>query len=143
MNRFIYSAELCALRLAGVVIFLVLACGCGSSRHTATHDTVYVDRVRVEKQRVLDSVYVDRWHNVWVSGDTVYRVDSVVKNRLLAVHDTLRLRDSVYVSRCDTVTVEVKKPLSGFEKVQVEGFWILLLCAAGAVAWKVLKFFRM
>lgn len=132
------------LRFAVALILLVavlLLAACKSTRHTATHDTIYVNSERVEYQWRHDSIYLDRWHDRWVMGDTVYLRDSVVHYRWHTKTDTLALHDSVYISKSDTTTVEVKKPLSGFVKGQIVGFWVLLVGVLLAVAWWVFKTF--
>lgn len=136
----------CMIHILGSILLVglitVMLCSCQCHRHTATHDTVYVDKVRTELRWQYDSIYIDRWHNVYTAGDTVYRVDSLVSYRLLRVHDTLTLRDSIYLSKSDTTTVEVKKPLSGFVKGQIAGFWVLLVAVVLAIAWKIYRKFH-
>ena len=132
------------LRFAVALILLVAAlllCACKSTRHTATHDTIYVNSERVEYQWRHDSIYLDRWHDRWVMGDTVYLRDSVVHYRWHTKTDTVALHDSVYISKSDTTKVEVKKPLSGFVKGQIAGFWVLLMGVLLSVAWWVFKTF--
>lgn len=132
------------LRFAIALILLVavlLLSACKSTRHTATHDTIYVNTERVEYQWKHDSIYLDRWHDRWVMGDTVYLRDSVVHYRWHTKRDTVALHDSVYISKSDTTTVEVKKPLSAFVKGQIAGFWVLLVGVLLAVAWWVFKTF--
>ena len=134
------------LRFAVALILLVvllLLTSCKSTRHTATHDTIYVNTERVEYQWKHDSIYLDRWHDRWVLGDTVYLRDSVVHYRWHTKTDTVALHDSVYISKSDTTTVQVKKPLSGFVKGQIVGFWVLLVGVLLAVAWWVFKTFYM
>ena len=79
--------------------------GCKVSELTATHDTVFRDRVRTETLYSIDSVYVDRWHTVRTSGDTVYRIDSLVRTRVLTVKDTVRMTDTLYISRSEKQAV--------------------------------------
>lgn len=129
--------------MAGSFIALCLLCSCKATRHTATHDTVYVDKVRTEYRTKIDSVFNDRWHTEYVRGDTVFRVDSLVLYRYVFRGDTLTVRDSIYISKADTVTIEVKKPLTGFVKGQIAGFWILLSGLLAAAAWWVYKTFWM
>lgn len=132
------------LRFAVALILLVavlLLAACKTTRHTATHDTIYVNTERVEYQWKHDSIYFDRWHDRWVMGDTVYLRDSVVHYRWHTKTDTVALHDSVYISKSDTTTVEVKKPLSAFVKVQIAGFWVLLVGVLLAVAWWCVKKF--
>lgn len=133
----------CLIHIIGSILFfgliVFLLCSCNTTRHTATHDTVYVDKTRTEYKWQYDSIYIDRWHNQYTAGDTVYRVDSLFTYRLLRVHDTLTLRDSIYISKSDTTTVEVKKPLSAFAKSQIAGFWVLLISIILIIAFKVYK----
>ena len=132
------------LRFAVALILLVavlLLAACKSTRHTATHDTIYVNSERVEYQWRHDSIYLDRWHDRWVMGDTVYLRDSVVHYRWHTKTDTVALHDSVYISKSDTTKVEVKKPLSAFVKGQIAGFWVLLMGVLLSVAWWVFKTF--
>ena len=132
------------LRFAVALILLVavlLLAACKSTRHTATHDTIYVNSERVEYQWRHDSIYLDRWHDRWVMGDTVYLRDSVVHYRWHTKTDTVTLHDSVYISKSDTTKVEVKKPLSAFVKGQIAGFWVLLMGVLLSVAWWVFKTF--
>jgi hypothetical protein len=104
---------------------------CRTTSRTATHDTVYIDRLRTEKVVQCDSVHIDRWHNVYTSGDTVYRVDSVANYRLLRVHDTLTLRDSVYRgSESVQATQRVVARAPGWAWAAV-GIGAALLLAAG------------
>ena len=137
--------EGCISRLLGIIallaLVLLLLTSCRSTRHTATHDTIYVNTERVEYQWKHDSIYLDRWHDRWVMGDTVYMRDSVVHYRWHTKTDTVALHDSVYISKSDTTTVEVKKPLSGFVKGQIVGFWVLLVGVLLAVAWWLFKTF--
>ena len=130
------------IALAAVVLLCLLMAGCKTTRHTATHDTVYVDRVRTEYQWRHDSIYTDRWHDRWLQGDTVYMRDSVVCYRWHTLTDTLTMHDSVYISKSDTTTVEVAKPLSKFVRGQIVGFWLLLFSVlAVVVLWCVKKFY--
>lgn len=126
--------------IAILLLIAFLFCSCKTTRHTATHDTIYVNTERVEYQWRHDSIYLDRWHDRWVMGDTVYLRDSVVHYRWHTKTDTVALHDSIYVSKSDTTTVEVKKPLSSFVKGQIAGFWVLLvgiiLFIVGRILWK-------
>ena len=137
--------EDCISRLLGIIALLALVffllTSCRSTRHTATHDTVFVNTERVEYRWKHDSIYTDRWHDRWLQGDTVYMRDSLVCYRWHTLTDTLRLHDSVHVSKSDTTTVEVAKPLSKFVKWQIAGFWLLLAGLLLAVAWWVFKKF--
>lgn len=130
-----------ALGLLALMIFLLLSC-CKTWRHAATHDTVYVDKWHTEYSVRVDSVWNDRWHTIYTSGDTVYRFDSVAFWRYVYKHDTITDRDSIYISKADTCTVEVAKPLSGWRKFEIGGFWVLLALGVVLVAWRAYKLYR-
>ena len=106
--------------------------GCGLLRPVETvrvqHDTVQVHHRDSSHHR--DSIYVREW----VKGDTVF-VDRF-RDRYL-YRD--RWRDSIIVKR-DSVAVEsvkevkVEKPLTGWQRFRIGGFWWLLGLAA--VGWR-------
>lgn len=124
------------------LMLLALICNCKSWRHTATHDTIFVDKWRTEYSVRVDSVWNDRWHTIYTSGDTVYRFDSVALYRYIYKHDTINSRDSIYISKADTTAIEVAKPLSGWRKFEIGGFWVLLFAAVGVGVWKLYQLYR-
>lgn len=131
--------------IAALLLCLLIAallCCCKSARHTATHDTIYVDKWRTEYSVRVDSVWNDRWHTIYTSGDTVYRFDSVALYRYIYKHDTINSRDSIYIAKADTTTIEVAKPLNGWRKFETGGFWVLLAAALGLAAWKLYRLYR-
>lgn len=74
---------------------------------------------------VLDSVYIDRYHNVYVKGDTVFKTDSIINNVWKIVSNT----DTIYKSKTDTVydtTETIVSQRSDYDKAMSIGFWSLL-----------------
>ncbi len=127
-------------KLAIALTAMIVLCltGCRATLRTATHDTVTVDKVRTEWRTRVDSVWRDRWHTQYVSGDTVYRVDSVTVCRYVKIGDTVFVRDSVYISQSDTETVEERKPrLVTWLKGAAAG--VLLMIAAAVAGWTARK----
>lgn len=112
--------------------------GCRATLRTATHDTVTVDKVRTEWRTRVDSVWRDRWRTQYVSGDTVYRVDSVTVCRYVKFGDTVFVHDSVYISQSNTETVEERKPRLGtWLKGAAAG--VLLMIGAAVAGWTARK----
>ena len=95
------------------------------------HDTSFVTK------EIHDSTYIDKWHTIFINGDTVRLHDSIVVYRYKLKTDTAYkyIEKPVIVSK--TETVEVKKPLSWWQKTFV---WIGVLCLIGIVLWLVWKF---
>lgn len=132
-------------RILLVLVCLLGLCGCRTVREAesvkvSSHDTVYVSKSDV----LRDSVYVDRWRDVYVSGDTVHEVrcETVYRWRLWTVTDTLWKAvhsDSVAVSER---TVEVERERSGYDRFVSWGFWILLVVVLAGVVLVVYKKLR-
>lgn len=118
--------------LAAVAVTLMLCLsGCRTIKEQVPvyiHDTTQVVSVRI------DSVYVDRWHVEYRDGDTVRIRDSVLVVRLVMRTDTAYR----VVERPVTVTVtkEVARPLTWWQKTQKGGFWVLLAALVGYVLWR-------
>lgn len=118
------------------MFLLALGTSCKCPKELVTADTVYVDKTRVEYRTQYDSVWVDRWHTIYTLGDTVYRLDSVAYLKYLLKTDSIYLHDTAYVAHNEVQTVEVEKPLSGWRKFEIGGFWVLLAGLVGLGAWK-------
>lgn len=123
-------------RFCSVVALCLMLTGCKAVKQTVevpvyVHDTTYVSK------EVHDSTYIDKWHTIYINGDTVWLHDSIVVYRYKLKTDTAYkyIEKPVVVSK--TETVEVKKPLSWWQKTFV---WIGVLCLIGIVLWLVWKF---
>lgn len=103
------AAEL--LRTGMVLAVLVCLCGCKTTG-VVERVPVYVHDTTELVREVHDSTYIDRWHTVYVEGDTVVVRDSVV---------LMRWRE-----RTDTAYVYVEKPVEVEREVAVvaeDRFW--------------------
>lgn len=88
-------------------LFLLLLSSCKTTSnttaivpvHSATHDTLWLSKVK------YDSIYIDRWQRIERKADTVFydRVKTEFRYRLL--------RDTVYKTRTDTVSVVKQVPV--------------------------------
>ena len=88
-------------------LFLLLLSSCKTTSnttdivpvHSATHDTLWLSKVK------YDSIYIDRWQRIERKADTVFydRVKIEFRYRLL--------RDTVYKTRTDTVSVVKQVPV--------------------------------
>lgn len=130
MNR-IFS-----LVMAGVATLLLLSCSprLYPTETAVRRDTVYINRVQIDSIYKKDSIFIRE------KNDTVLIYKEKVREKYKIIHDT------TYISKVDTlhrtVVQEVRKPLSGFVKFQMWGFWILFLMAVSVIAWKVYKFLK-
>lgn len=95
------------------------------------HDTVRLT------QTLRDSIYIDHWRTIYNQSDTVYVRDSIKVVRNHFTTDTLyrTVEKPVTITR----TVEVKKPLTWWQKTQQMGFWVLLAAVAVAIGVKILR----
>lgn len=123
-------------RFCSVVALCLMLSGCKAVKQTVevpvyVHDTTYVAK------EVHDSTFIDRWHTEYQKGDTFFITNEVTKTVTKILTDTAYkyIEKPVVVSK--TETVEVKKPLSWWQKTFV---WIGVLCLMGIVMWLVWKF---
>ena len=123
-------------RFCSAVALCLLLTGCKAVKQTVevpvyVHDTTYVAK------EVHDSTFIDRWHTEYQKGDTIFITNEVTKIVTKLKTDTAYkyIEKPVVVSK--TETVEVKKPLSWWQKTFV---WIGVLCLIGIVLWLVWKF---
>ena len=112
-------------RVVGVFALLLVMTGCRGTRHTVevpvyVHDTTYIAK------EVHDSTYIDKWHTVYVNGDTVRTHDSIVVYRYKMNTDPVCKYIEKPVTVTQTETVEVEKPLGWWQRLQRTGFWVLL-----------------
>ena len=122
-------------RFCSVVALCLVLAGCKTVKQTVevpvyVHDTTYVAK------EVHDSTFINRWHTEYQKGDTIFITNEVTKIVTKLKTDTAYkyIEKPVVVSK--TETVEVKKPLSWWQKTFV---WIGVLCLIGIVLWLVWK----
>lgn len=110
-----------------LLVFVLMLSGC-SNKTVAPIVSVGSDK-EIFVERVLDSVFVDRWHTSFLLGDTVFVRDSVayVRWRDREVHDTIV--DSIpFVLYQDRVK-EVPADLSDWQRLLIAfGKLGLVLC---------------
>lgn len=140
-----------ALIIIAILFVLLALFGCKSSQPidyasradttAIRHDTLFVLRHAFDTLRTHDSIYVrevqrgdtilitkfrDRWlYKVEVRHDTLYK----------AVGDTLRATEVEY----KTVTKEVERDYTAWEKVRLRWFTIILTCLIALLAWTFRK----
>ena len=106
--------------------------------------TDYHGRDSIRTEYVHDSIYIDKYHNVYTKGDTVYQFDSIYL--YVAKHDTvtsnIALIDTIY--KRDVV----EKPLTNrqiFLQRSGIALWIILtfavLAAVAFILAAILRFF--
>lgn len=111
-------------QIFSIIVVACTLCGCGNLHRVAvvteaTHDTLYLNRIQ------YDSIYVDNWHQVDRSGDTVVIREVLRENRYKLLRDTIRVVrvDSIPVIR----EVEVVKTERYIPKVYKATFWICII----------------
>ena len=100
-----------------VILCLVWVAVLAGCRSVSTVPPVvhYRDSIQIQKEYIHDSIYNDRWHTIYIKGDTIREKDSIVIYtwRIREVHDTLR------VNHADTVPVPVERELTGGERFMI------------------------
>ena len=123
-------------RFCSVAALCLLLTSCKGLKQTV-EVPVYIHDTTYKTKEVHDSTFIDRWHTEYQKGDTIFITNEVTKIVTKLKTDTAYkyIEKPVVVSK--TETVEVKKPLSWWQKTFV---WIGVLCLIGIVLWLVWKF---
>lgn len=124
------------LKIWAITFALCLLCACSPKVVRNTHL-----EYRTLHDMQVDSFWRDRFRIIYMRGDTVRIVDSVVVNQLHIryQHDTLHVRDSIPVPYPVDKIVKVEKPLSAWQRFRIGAFWWLLLIAAALALWAFRK----
>lgn len=104
-------------------------------------DSIYITKVKVDSVFEKDSIYI----NTYVKGDTIYRDNYRFISRW---RDRVKL-DTIYKTHTDTIklektiTIEVEKPLSWWQKVKQDvggiAMGILITLLVGLIIWVLIK----
>ena len=131
---------LIAFIVAVLLIILAIALhSCKTPTPTLPTNTHSHDRDSVRTEYVHDSIYTDRWHTIYMRGDTIFIHDSIYTDRWRKKE----VHDSVYINNTDTIyqTVEIIKQGSKFLRNSGIALWIIIVLAiAAAVIGIVIKF---
>lgn len=125
-------------RFLTITAIVISFSSCKSIKQTV-EVPVYIHDTTQTVREVHDSTYIDRWHTEYQKGDTIYITNEVTKIVTKIKIDTAYkyVEKPVVVSK--TETVEVKKPLSWWQKTFI---WIGVLGLVGLIGvavWKTKK----
>ena len=112
-----------------LILIIALFASCSAPKETVR--TEYVTKVEYKDRVVHDSVYVDRYTNIYTKGDTVFSERTIYKYRDRFIHDTARI--------VDTVSNVVKETEFVTERVNVywPSFLIIGLFVVLVIAYKI------
>lgn len=83
-------------KLKYILLFIVLFVGCTQPKTIVKTDTIVEYKYNNIYTERVDSVYVDKWHNIYIKGDTVRITDSIVSYKYKLLKDTAYVYDTVY-----------------------------------------------
>lgn len=115
------------------MLLIILLTGCSTSRNIvvreATHDTLYINSIQ------FDSIYIDNFHQIDRSRDTVTIREILRENRYKLLRDTVR------IAKTDTIPVihEVEKPVKYIPAIYKWSLGILIVLIAIIVAITVIR----
>lgn len=112
--------------------------GCKTVKETV-EVPVYIHDTTQTVRELHDSIYIDRWHTEYQKGDTIYITDEVTKTVTKIVRDTAYKYIEKPVTISKTETVEVKKPLTWWQKTLMGIGVVGLMGLIGLMGWRVLK----
>lgn len=138
-----------------LLILLSMLASCGSMRHAST--------TRINR----DSTYVSAWHfdslfRAIMQRDSIYQRDSIFirekgdtvtkyiertryqyKTRTDTLYRDRLLRDTVYINRTDSVTIEkpvyIEKPIKWYNKALI---WCGKLCCLAVILWSLFLYLK-
>ena len=126
-----------------VCCFVFVSCAQKRYFKNSTVGSATTTNTKQQTQYIRDSIYIDRWHTIQATGDTIYRTDSVCKIITKLVHDTVRTEHSDTVREPVLVEVEklvqVEKPLTKIQQSAIKSGYILWLLVAVVVGAKLIK----
>lgn len=122
----------------GLVAVFSCVIGCTSQSSIPLNPSTR-DSIRVKYEVKYDSIFVDRWHTIKESGDTIFVHDSIFVEKWREHHtsDTIMMRDSIPYP----VEVPVRKR-NGYDVFTARGFWaytaiVVLLIIITIVRWYI------
>ena len=118
-----------------VVALCLLLTGCKTVKETVEVPVYIHDTMQTVKE-VHDSTYIDRWHTIYQKGDTIFITNEVTKIVTKIKNDTVYKYIENPVTVTTTETVEVKKPLSWWQKTFM---WAGVFGMVAFGVWVVLK----
>ena len=124
-----------------VVALCLLFTGCKCLKQTVEVPVYIHDTTKTVKE-VHDSTFIDLWHTVYQKGDTIFVTDEVTKIVTKIKIDTAYRYVEKPVTVSKTETVEVKKPLSWWQKTFI---WVGVISLIGVVVsllWKYRKLIK-
>lgn len=102
----------------------LIFCSCSTTR-TVPVETLHHDTLHINKEK-YDSIYIDNSHLVDRGGDTVYIKDKLIEYRYRFLRDTIR------ISKCDSIPYEVR--ITEVKEVKYTPPWIQYLAWAGGLS---------
>ena len=118
-----------------VVALCLLLTGCKTVKETVEVPVYIHDTMQTVKE-VHDSTFIDRWHTIYQKGDTIFITNEVTKIVTKIKNDTVYKYIENPVTVTTTETVEVKKPLSWWQKTFM---WAGVIGMVAFGVWVVLK----
>lgn len=100
---------------------------------------VYIHDTTKTVTEVHDSTFIDRWHTIVTKGDTVYWHDSIVSFKYYTKVDTTYKYVEVPVETTITNTVEVRMPLTWWQKTLIYLGVFSVVCTVLSLLWKYRK----
>lgn len=124
----------------------LLIVGCKTLPPTITNATStssHRDSVAEKTIYVHDTTYIDRYHSVITSNDTIYRQDSIYiyveKYRYL--HDTVHITHTDTIQTIQTQIEQVENPIAPFVRNSCIALWVIIGVAILAlIIWIVWNF---
>lgn len=138
-----------------ILLIASLLIGCAGPRYASTvqidRDSIYLSTQRLDSLfRAIvkrDSIYQRDSIFIYIKGDTVTkyveRVKYQYKNRTDTIYRNRLLRDTLYINKTDSITIEkpvyIEKQMKWYE----HGFiWCGKMCCLAAILWAIFLYLK-
>lgn len=119
-------------------------------RERLVRDTAYIEMPR-EAERIITRDTTSHLENTYATSDASIQAGLLhhsleTKPQKLATPVEVPIRDTIYIQMSSDVQketiIEIRNELTKNQRRQIAGFWILMVAAIAAVAWKIARLFK-
>ena len=119
-------------------------------RERLVRDTAYIEVPR-EAERIITRDTTSHLENTYATSDASIQAGLLhhsleTKPQKLAAPVQVPIRDTIYIQMSSDVQketiIEIRNELTKNQRRQIAGFWILMVAAIAASAWKIARLFK-
>ena len=122
--------------LGFIALFLILfLVSCKTTRTIEKTDTIYISKTDIQYRDRVDSVYIDKWRDRYMKGDTCYITQTEYVYKYILRADTIIKTDTIKEKETDKETTTIVKKVHVWKPY----FFICIAVIAVCLLWKYIK----